>query len=145
MVNMDEIQFGFALGRCTTGAIIVVCQLQEKYITANKLLYFPFDDPEKVVDCVTRNVLWWAVRGIGDEAVHAIQVMHYNAWSRVWVNGQKSEEFGMGVGVHLSSVLSIFLFILMLEALSHEFRTGVPLELYADDLVLVADTQEEGI
>ena len=136
MVNMDEIQFGFALGRCTTGAIIVVCQLQEKYITANKLLYFPFDDLEKVVDCVTRNVLWWAVRGIGVEAVHAIQVMHYNAWSRV---------FGMGVGVHLSSVLSIFLFILMLEALSHEFRTGVPLELYADDLVLVADTQEEGI
>ena len=32
----------------------------------------------------------------------------------------------------------------MLEALSHEFRTGVPWEdLYADDLVIIADSLEE--
>ena len=50
-------------------------------------------------------------------------------------SGQYSEEFGVGVGVHQGSVLSPLLFILVLEALSHEFRTGVPWELlYADDL-----------
>ena len=32
----------------------------------------------------------------------------------------------------------------MLEALSHEFRSGVPWEdLYADDLVIIADSLEE--
>ena len=38
------------------------------------------------------------------------------------------------------------LLILLLEALSRQFRTGVPWELnYADDLVLIVDTQEECI
>ena len=40
-------------------------------------------------------------------------------WSGQWC------EFGMGVGVHQGSVLSPLLFILVLEALSREFRTGV--------------------
>ena len=37
-----------------------------------------------------------------------------------------------------------FLFIIVLEVLTHEFRSGVPLEdLYADDLVVIADLHEE--
>ena len=49
----------------------------------------------------------------------------------------------MAVGVHQGSVLSPLLFILVLEALSHEFRTGAPWELlYADDLVIMADSLE---
>ena len=69
-----------------------------------------------------------------------------NARSRVRVNGQYSEEFGVGVGVHQGSVLSPLLFVLVLEALSREFRTGVPWELlYADDLVIIADSLEECI
>ena len=52
----------------------------------------------------------------------------------------------MGVGVHQGSVLSPLLFIIVLEALSREFRTGVPWELlYADDLVVIADSLEECI
>ena len=79
-------------------------------------------------------------------AVRVIQGMYVNARSRVRVNGQYSEEFGVGVGVHQGSVLSPLLFILVLEALSREFRTGVPWELlYADDLVVIADSLEECI
>ena len=55
-----------------------------------------------------------------------------------------SEEYGVGVGVHQGSVLSPLLFILVLEALSREFCTGVPWELlYADDLAVIADTLEK--
>ena len=79
-------------------------------------------------------------------AVHVIQGMYFNARNRVRFNARYSEELGMGVDVHQGSVLSPLLFILVLEALSREFRTGVPWELlYADDLVLIADTQEEYI
>ena len=50
----------------------------------------------------------------------------------------------MKVGVHQGSILSLLLFIIVLEALSHEFRAGVPWEdLYADDLVIIADSLEE--
>ena len=45
-----------------------------------------------------------------------------------------------------STVLHMFLFMLVLGALSHEFRTGVPWELLnADDLSVIADTLEEWV
>ena len=55
-----------------------------------------------------------------------------------------SKEFEVKVGVHQGSVLSPLLFIIVLEALSCEFRAGVPwVDLYADDLVIIADSLEE--
>ena len=123
--------------------------MQEKYLAAkNKPLYFAFMDLEKAFDRVPREVLWWAMRTLGVEewAVRAVQSMYANAKSRVRVNGQLSEEFEVKVGVHQGSVLSPLLFILVLEALSREFRTGVPWELlYADDLVIMADNLDECI
>ena len=95
-------------------------------------------DLEKAFDRLPRKVEEWAVR--------VIQGMYSNAQSRARVNCQYSEEFGVGIGVHQGSVLSPLLIILGLEARSREFRTGVPWELlYADDLVLIAVTQEECI
>ena len=53
---------------------------------------------------------------------------------------------GLEFGVHQGSVLSPLSFILVLEALSRQFRTGVPWELlYADDLAVMADSLEECI
>ena len=64
--------------------------------------------------------------------------------SSVRVGDGYSKEFGVGVAVHQGSVLSPLLFIIVLEALSREFRTGCPLELlYADDLMISAESKEE--
>ena len=72
--------------------------------------------------------------------------MYSNVKSRVRVNDQLSEVFDADVGVHQGSALHPLLFILILEALSREFRTGVPWELlYADDLVIVAESLDECI
>ena len=79
-------------------------------------------------------------------AVRVIQGMYTDVKSHDRVNGQYSKEFGVGVGVHQGSVLSPLLFILVLEALSRQFRTDMPLELlYADDLAVKADSLEECI
>ena len=148
MVDIDGMQFAFVPGRGTTDAIFTVRQLQEKFIAVKKPLFFAFVDLEKAFDRVPRSVLWWALRSLGVEewAVRVIQAMYANARSRVRVNGQYSEEFGVGVGVHQGSVLSPLLFIIVLEALSREFRTGVPWELlFADDLVVIADSMEDCI
>ena len=73
-----------------------------------------------------------------------VQGMYANARSRVRVGEGYSEEFEVKVGVHQGSVLSPLLFIIMLEALSREFRSGVPWEdLYADDLFIIAESLEE--
>ena len=50
----------------------------------------------------------------------------------------------MNVGVHQGSVLSPLLFIIVMEAVTHSVREGVPWEmLYANDLVLVGKCKEE--
>ena len=64
--------------------------------------------------------------------------------SCVRVGKAYSEEFEVKAGVHQGSVLSPLLFIIVLEALSWEFSSGVPWEdLYADDLVIIAESLEE--
>ena len=84
--------------------------------------------------------------GVEEWAGRVIQVMFTVVKGHVCVNSQYNEEFGVGVGVHQGSVLSPLLFILVLEALSHQFRTGVPWELlYANDLVVMADSLEDCI
>ena len=144
MVNINEIQFGFLPGRGTTDAIFIVRQLQEKYIAANKLHYFAFIHLEKARDRVPRKVPWWASSSLWflEWAVRVIQGMYSNARSRLWVNGQYSEKFSLGVGAHQGSGLSPLLFILVLKALTRKFCTGVMWEVLCDDdLMLITDTQ----
>ena len=74
--------------------------------------------------------------------VSVIKAMYEDATTTVRVNGRESKAFSVRVGVHQGSVLSPLLFIIVLEALSREFREGLPMELlYADDLVLVAENR----
>ena len=103
-------------------------------------------DLEKAFDSVPRKVIWWALRKLGVEEwiVRLVQGMYANAQSRSRVGEGFSKEFEVKVGVHQGSVLSPLLFIIVLEALSRECRAGVPWEdLYADDLVIIADPLEE--
>ena len=135
LVSIDNSQFGFVPGRGTTDAIFVVSQLQEKYLVANKRLYMAFVDLEKAFDRVPRKVIWWALRKLDVEEwiVRLVQGMYANARSRVRVGEGYSEEFEVKVGVHQGSVLSPLLFIIVLEALSREFRspgrTSMPMTL----------------
>jgi len=51
--------------------------------------------------------------------------------------------FVVRVSVRQGSVSSPLFFIIVLEALSREFRTGLTMELpYADDIVLLVDMEE---
>ena len=146
IVNIDDMQFGFMPGSGTTDAIFIVRQIQEAYIRKNRNLFFAFVDLEKAFDRVPRKVLWWALRkvGIPEWIVRVIQVMYQNARRQMRVNNLFSDVLDVQVGVHQGSVLSPLLFIIVLQALSREFRTNCPWELlYTDDLVPIADTMDE--
>ena len=81
--------------------------------------------------------------GVDEWIVSVIKAMYEDATTTVRVNGGENKAFSVRVGVHQGSVLSPLLFIIVLEALSGEFRERLPMELlYTDDLVLVAETEE---
>ena len=70
--------------------------------------------------------------------------MYDNAHSKVRITNSYSNPINVSVGVHQESVLSLLLFIIVMEALSHEFRTGCPWELlYTIDLVIVVESLGE--
>ena len=56
----------------------------------------------------------------------------------------ESEGFEVKVGVHQGSVLSPILFNIVMQAIADNFTAGLPWELlYADDLVLLAESRAE--
>ena len=124
MVSIYDSQFGFVPGSGTTDAIFAIRQLQEKYLAANKRLYMAFVDLEEAFDRVPRKGIWWALRklGVDEWIVHLVQGMYSNARSHVHVGEGYSEESEVKACIHQGSVLSPLLFIIVLEALSREFR-----------------------
>ena len=143
-VNIDDMQFGFMPGKGTMDAIFITHIMKERFLA--KDWYFTFVDLEKAFDRVPRQVVTWALRKVGLEEwiIQVVKAMYENAKSTVNINGTIDDPFPVKVDVHQGSVLSPLLFIIVLEALSREFRTGLPWELlYADDLVLMADSIEE--
>ena len=83
--------------------------------------------------------------GVDGWLINAVKSMYKNAKTSVKVNGVGGRDFPVEVGVHQGSVLSPLLFIIVMEALSRRFDDrGLPWELlYADDLVLLADSEDD--
>ena len=81
---------------------------------------------------------------IDEWLVSIVQSMYKKVKSRVRVGDEYSNSFDVGVEVHQGSVLSPLLFVIVLEALSMELRTGCPWEiLYPDDLMVSAQSMDE--
>src|SRR3989441_1602792 len=145
-VKIDDMQFGFSPGKGTTDAIFIVRQVQEKLLGKQKELWMAFVDLEKAFDRVPREVLWWALRHVGVEKwmVNVIKSLYEGVTTAVKRNGEESESFEVKVGVHQGSVLSPILFNIAMQAIADNFKKGLPWDLlYADDLVLLAESKAE--
>ena len=145
-ISIDEMQCGFMPGRGTVDAIFMVRQLEEKYLSRKKKLYYCFVDLEKAFDRVPRRVIEFALRkkGVEEKLVQTVMRLYEGAKTSVRVESELSESFDVKVGVHQGSVLSPFLFITVMDVLSESVREGLLFELlYADDLVLMADSMQE--
>ena len=145
LVEINEMQFGFVPGKGTNDTIFILQQLHEKHLEKGKNLYLAFVYLEKAFDGVPHEVLWWTMRQLctPEWLVCTVKAMYLHATGRVRIDNSYSESFDVQGGVRQGTVLSPLLFIIVLKALSREFRTGCPWELlYTDDLVLVSDSLE---
>ena len=146
LIKVDCRQFGFSPGRSTTDAIFIVRQMQEKYSERKKKLYHVFVDLEKAFDRVPRAAIEWALRRqkVPEKLVTVIMALYQESRSKVRTMVGTSEAFDIRVGVHQGSSLSPLLFITVMEEAAKTARGEGPWELlYADDLVLTAETKEE--
>jgi len=103
-------------------------------------------DLEKAFDRVPREVTIWAMCKVGVEEwlVSAVMSMYSGAKTVVRTVYGKSKSFQVKVGMHQGSALSQLLFVIVMEATSRDFRVALPWELlYADDLAVIAETEEE--
>lgn len=62
--------------------------------------------------------------GIDEQLVRAVQAMYRDTVSKVTVGKEYSEEFQVGIEIHQGSVLSLFLFIIVFQAIRGKFKTG---------------------
>ena len=146
LVEIKDIQFGFRKGRSTVDAMHIIKQLQERYLEKSRELYHVFVDLEKAYDRVPRDVIYWALRkkGATEKIVRVIEATYENAQTAVKTKTGLTGFFDIRVGLHQGSALSPFLFVTVVEALTEEICVGPPWELlYADDLVITAETKEE--
>jgi len=107
--------------------------------------YFGFVDLEKAFDRVPREVISWAMSklGVDEWLVLAVMSMYSGAKTVVRTVCGNSKSFEVKVGMHQGSALSPPLFVIVMEAISREFRVALPWELLYDDLAVIAETEEE--
>jgi len=104
-------------------------------------LYFAFVDLEKKHLIESLDGLRKA--GVEEWLVNAVMAMYEGAQTVVRTTEGDSKAFNVKVGLHQGSVLSHLLFVIVMEMISRELRAGLPLELlYADDLILMAESEE---
>ena len=86
-----------------------------------------FVDLEKAFDRVQRKVLEWAIRkkAVTEKNFRSWMSLYEGAMTRVRVDSELSEEFEVDFLMHHGSVLSPFLFALVVDVVTEFAREGV--------------------
>ena len=145
IVSVDEMQFDFMSESGTIDAVFILRRMQEVYHAKGKKLYMCFVDLEKAFVRVPRNVFEWALRRteIPEVLIRSVMSLFEGAFTRVRVSSELSGEFEVKVGMYRESVLSPFLFEVVVDVVTEFIRDGALSELLcADDIVLMSETIE---
>ena len=155
----DE-QNGFRASRSCIDHIFVLCSILRNRKSQKLSTFLTFIDFKKAFDSVDRNFLLFKLSQIGicGPMYNAIASLYSNPRSRIILNEQRTEYFDCPIGDKQGDCLSPTLFAIFINDLANEIKQsdiGVKLNteqdigvlvnalLYADDIVLIAGTEEE--
>ena len=151
-----EAQAGFRKNMATVDNIFILNSLITHMLNQNKQLFCAFVDFTKAFDFVNRDILWYKLikTGIRGKMLDIIRSMYSEVKSQVKHNNIISPVFFSNIGVRQGECLSPFLFAIYLNDLEEEIALrgseGIDigmvklyLLLYADDIVLFADSADE--
>ena len=85
----------------------------------------------------------WRRKGVVECYVNAVMKMYQEVLSQVKVEGEDSKEFAVRVDIHQGSILSPFIFAVVMDVDTEEVAKEERTMMYADDLVLICETKGE--
>ena len=148
-----EEQGGFRPGRGCVDQIFVLMNILKNRV--GRKTYCCFIDLRKAYDRVWRTGLWKRLwdEGIRGKIWRVIRNMYAKTRNCVIVGEEKTDFFDVDIGVRQGCVLSPILFSIYINGLAKEIEnTGIGINIlgrkiailmYADDIVIVADTAED--
>ncbi|MFN9380495.1 MAG: RNA-directed DNA polymerase [Bacteroidota bacterium] len=148
-----EEQGGFRPGRGTIDQLFVLTEILKSRVGMST--YAAFIDVKKAYDTVWRQGLWKRLwdEGVRGKMWRVVKSMYSTVQSAVLIGDEKTEWFELYTGVRQGCVMSPILFSLFVNGLAREIkavgkgvqvgRQKVQLLLYADDIVLISDTQKD--
>jgi hypothetical protein len=152
---ISDLQGGFRKERSTTDQIWILKEIVRSRKEKNMPSYLTFVDVRKAYDTVWRNGLWKKLHDIGvrGKMLDMVQEMYRKVQRAVLVNGSKTEWVNVEAGVPQGAVLSPYMYSVYVDGLHQALRERglgivvhgrlVPLLLYADDIVLLAESPEQ--
>jgi hypothetical protein len=152
-----EGQFGFRHGRGTIDAAFTLKHVIDRYGVDGKPVFAAFIDFKKAYDRVDRGLLWRYLQTIGlhGACLETLKMMYHDVRLRVRIDGSLGPEFESTVGVKQGDPLSPLLFGLFIDRFEQFMVDSVgdcgvricdrilQVLFYADDLVLLAESQEQ--
>ena len=148
-------QNGFRKGRGTVDCIFVLHNVINEFMEKGNKLYTCFIDFSKAFGYVVHDNLWHKLlkSGIRGKIFNILHSMYENIKTTVFCDGEKSEPFYCQLGVRQGECLSPFLFTMYIndpEMYLSTSNSGITVShvkmfllLYADDIVIFADSAEE--
>ena len=152
--NLDENQYGFRKGKGTRNAIFVLRMILERSIEVQKETYLCFVDFQKAFDTVKHNQLIEMLLDlqVDGKDIRMITNLYWDQRATVQVGDQKTNWIQIKKGVRQGCPLSADLFSLYGQRVVDELKDIEGIKVgghninnirYADDTVLVADTEEK--
>jgi exonuclease III len=152
---LAEEQAGFRAGRGTVEQVFILHEIIALFRERGLPLYLAFLDVKRAYDRVWRDGLLYRLwsKGVKGRMFRFIRNMLSSIKRQIVVNGRKSEEFHIRVGLPQGAVLSPWLYSVYINGLAEQLKAlgygvdvggrKVALLLYADDICLLANSAEQ--